>query len=54
MYVYLYSYINSICFEGENVERLFRRIAAITFCEVITKEIAEKDDVQVSDNFVSK
>ncbi|GFU28980.1 ras-related protein Rab-34 [Trichonephila clavipes] len=37
---------------GENVERLFRRIAVLTFSENILKETTETEDVKISENFV--
>ncbi|GFR31983.1 ras-related protein Rab-36 [Trichonephila clavata] len=37
---------------GENIERLFRRIAVLTFSENILKETTETEDVKISENFV--
>ncbi|KAF8766967.1 ras-related protein Rab-34-like [Argiope bruennichi] len=37
---------------GENVDRLFRRIAVLTFCEDILKETTDHDEVKISENFV--
>ncbi|KAG8195800.1 hypothetical protein JTE90_004804 [Oedothorax gibbosus] len=37
---------------GENVERLFQRIAALTFSENIVKEVTQVDDIKLSDKFV--
>ncbi|GFS70139.1 ras-related protein Rab-34 [Nephila pilipes] len=37
---------------GENVERLFRRIAVLTFSENILKETNEAEDIKISENFV--
>ncbi|GFS30089.1 ras-related protein Rab-36 [Trichonephila inaurata madagascariensis] len=37
---------------GENIERLFRRIAVLTFSENILKETTETEDIKISENFV--